>query len=375
MGPDVLVMAKPMGPRCNLRCGYCYYLEKEALFPRGSAPMHAALLERYIGQRFAASPGPTHFEWHGGEPTLAGLDTFRTIVRLQKKHAPAGRQWTNGLQTNGLRLDAGWVEFLAENKFSVGLSLDGPAVWHDAWRTTAEGAGSHAKVMASLERLLAAGVFVNLLCVVHSGNVTDPAGVYDFFRATGARYLQFLPYVPRPGKDDPAPAAAPAQLGEFLCAIFDRWLAADVGRLVVQSFDEALRPLYGLPHSLCVHRETCGDVVALEHDGGLYACDHFVDAAHLLGNLKDTDLATLAADPRLAAFGRNKKDGLAAECKRCEVLEFCHGGCPKDRDEGGLNRLCEAYKRFFTHARPGLTALAAHMRAGRSLRSFEYLRR
>ena len=364
------MMAKPVGPRCNLRCSYCYYLEKEALFPEGSAPMDAELLERYVRQRFAASPGPVHFEWHGGEPTLAGLDAFRTIVKLQRKHAPPGRKWTNGLQTNGIRLDRAWVDFLYENQFSVGLSLDGPATSHNAWRTRADGSGSHAQVMKSLELLQSAGVFVNLLCVVHTGTVTDPEDVYDFFRGTGAQYLQFLPYVPRPGKDDRAPGGTPAQVGEFLCRIFDRWLAADVGVLVVQTFDEALRPLYGVPHSLCIHRPTCGEVVVLEHDGGVYACDHFVDADHRLGNLKDTDLATLAADPRLLAFGQLKRDGLAPECRACAVLEFCHGGCPKDRDGRGLNRLCEAYRRFFTHAKPGLAALAAHMKAGRSLRSF-----
>ena len=372
MGSDFLVMAKPMGPRCNLRCGYCYYLEKETLFSGGSVPMDAALLDRYIRQRFAALSGAVHFEWHGGEPTLAGLDTFRTIVKLQRKHAPPGRKWTNGLQTNGIRLDRPWMDFLAENQFSVGLSLDGPATYHNTWRTRPDGSGSHAQVMQSLGLLQAAGIFVNLLCVVHSGNVTDPDGVYDFFRGAGARYLQFLPFVPRAGKDDPAPAATAAQLGEFLCRIFDRWLAADVGSLVVQSFDEALRPLYGLPHSLCIHRPTCGDVVVVEHDGGVYACDHFVDPAHYLGNIQDTDLATLATDPRLTAFGNLKKDILAPECLTCTVLEFCHGGCPKDRDAAGLNRLCQAYRGFFNHAKPGLTALAAHIKAGRPLRSFRF---
>jgi uncharacterized protein len=335
--------------------------------------MNPALLDRYIRQRFSVSPGPTHFEWHGGEPTLAGLDAFRTIVKLQKRHAPPGQKWTNGLQTNGIRLDRPWVDFLAENQFSVGLSVDGPAAAHDAVRTKADGSGSHAQVMASLRRLLAAGVFVNLLCVVHARNVTDPDGVYDFLRDTGARYLQFLPYVPRLGKDDPALAATPVQLGDFFCRIFDRWLAADVGALVVQTFDEALRPLCGVTHALCIHRPTCGDVIVLEHDGGVYTCDHFVDQAHLLGNLNDTDLATLAADPRLVAFGQAKKNGLAPQCLTCDVLEFCHGGCPKDRDDRGLHRLCQAYRMFFNHAKPGLTALAAHRKSGKSLRSFSRL--
>ena len=176
--------------------------------------------------------------------------------------------------------------------------------------------------------------------------------------------------MPRPGKDNPAAAASPDQIGDFLCRTVDLWLSADVGALVVQTFDEALRPLYGVPHALCIHRETCGDVLVLEHDGGVYACDHFVDPAHLLGNIGDQDLGTLAADPRLTAFGLAKKEGLADECLTCDVLEFCHGGCPKDRDSRGLNRLCSGFRRFFRYARPGLTTLAAHMKAGKPLRTF-----
>ena len=252
----------------------------------------------------------------------------------------------------------------------MGLSLDGPADCHDAYRTKADGSTSHGQVMKTLDLLQKHQVFVNLLCVLQARNTAEPDRVYRFFKDVGARYLQFLPYVPRPGRDHPAPAASPDQIGAFLSRVFDLWAGSDVGSLVIQTFDEALRPLYGLPHALCVHRETCGDVLVLEHDGGVYACDHFVGPDHLLGNLRDTDLAVLAADLRLKAFGQAKKDGLAPECQNCAVLDFCHGGCPKDRDSRGLNRLCPGFKAFFTHAQPTLTALAAHMKAGKPLRSF-----
>jgi uncharacterized protein len=361
---DVLVMAKPVGPRCNLRCGYCYYLKKQELFADGGHRMDLALTERFVAQRFAASPGPvTHFEWHGGEPTLAGLDWFRTVVRLQKRLCPPGRRWTNGLQTNGVRLDAAWADFLAEEGFTVGLSLDGPARYHDPARPQADGKPTHDRVVRALGLLQDRKVGVNLLCVVHPGNVQDPDGVYDFFRSCGASYLQFLPLVPG------APAS---EVGVFLCRVFDRWISADVGALVVQTFDEALRPYAGVPHALCVHRPTCGDVVVLEHDGSVYSCDHFVDPDHRLGSLADRTLGDLAAGPRQMAFGLAKQEGLAAACRTCDVLESCHGGCPKDRDETGLNRLCDAYRAFFRHARPGLGALAAHLKTGRPLRSFRY---
>jgi len=339
------------------------------------------LLERYIVQRLRASPGPvTHFEWHGGEPTLLGLDYFRLVVRMQNEHCPPGRSITNGIQTNGLLIDEAWAEFLAEQRFSVGLSIDGPADLHDAFRRTAAGEGTHERACSAWRLLRARGVFCNALCVLHARNVTAPDRVYGFFRGLGTSYLQFLPLVACT-EEGASPAAAPAEaIGEFLCRVFDRWIREDVGRLVIQAFDEALRPIYGIPHALCIHRPTCGDVAVLEHDGGFYACDHFVDPGHLIGNLRDRSLADLGSDPRLAAFGRAKQDTLPRACRECDVLSSCNGGCPKDRrpaaqggakgGEQGLNILCPAYKAFFRHSRPGLTRLAAHMKEGRSLRAF-----
>jgi uncharacterized protein len=376
-GPECLVMAKPAGPACNLRCTYCYYTGKAALFPAGPWRMPEDLLERFIRQRIQASPGPlTHFEWHGGEPTLLGLEYFRRIARIQKAHCPPGRTVTNGLQTNGTLLDDAWADFLHREGYSVGLSLDGPAACHDAFRVTAAGEPTHARVLRSFRLLKERGVFCNVLCVLHAANAGEPDAVYDFFRGLGANHLQFLPLVIPPAETG-ASAAAPAEaVGAFLCRLFDRWIREDVGKIVIQAFDEALRPLYGAPHALCVHRRTCGDVAVLEHDGGFYACDHFVDRGHLIGNVREQPLAALARDPRMAAFGRDKRDSLPRACRECDVLSFCNGGCPKDRisasadGEPGLNRLCPAYKSLFTHARPELARLAAHMKAGGRLRAF-----
>jgi uncharacterized protein len=375
---ECLVMAKPAGPSCNMRCDYCYYIGKGALFPGGLWRMPEELLERYIVQRLESSPGPaTHFEWHGGEPTLLGLDYFRLIVRVQKDRCPPGRTVTNGIQTNGLLLDEAWARFLRQEGFSVGLSIDGPADLHDACRRTAGGGATHAQVIAAFHLLKQRGVFCNVFCVLHAGNVKEPDRVYDFFCGLGVTHLQFLPLVaPAEAGRVSASTAQPEAIGNFLCRIFDGWLKKDVGRIVIQTFDEALRPIYGAPHALCIHRETCGDVAVLEHDGGFYACDHFVDAEHLIGNLKERPLSDMIADPRLRRFGQAKRDTLPRACRECDVLSACNGGCPKDRltaapdGEPGLNYLCPAYKRFFRHSRPALTRLAAHMKEGRSLRSF-----
>jgi len=385
-------MAKPAGPRCNLRCAYCYYLGKEAVLPRAPGRLPVDLLERFITQRLDASTEPVvHFEWHGGEPTLLGVDYFRAIVRIQRTHLPPGRKVSNGLQTNGTLIDGAWAKFLAEEGFSVGLSLDGPAEMHDAFRRTSDGGGTHAAVERAWSLLKDRRVFVNLLCVLHARNAADPDRLFDYFRGLGATHLQFLPLVEQTAggggaagggagggraAEPPAHDASPRVIGAFLCRVFDRWIGEAVGRMVIQNIDEALRPLYGLPHALCVYRETCGEVAVLERDGGFYACDHFVDADHLVGNLKERGLADLAADTRLVRFGDAKRDTLPRACRECDVLSMCNGGCPKDRapaapgETGGINRLCPAYKGFFSHARPELTRLAAHMRAGGRLRDF-----
>jgi len=336
--------------------------------------MPLELIERYITQRLAASNGPsTHFEWHGGEPTLCGADYFRMIARIQNEKKPPGRTITNGLQTNGLLIDEEWAEFLSDAGFSVGLSLDGPEDLHDMYRKTPSGGPTHSYVLRAYRLLKNHGVFCNILCVLHSGNAGEPARLYDFFKTIGASYIQFLPLV-RIQEDGKVSSlsVSPQALKTFLCSVFDRWIRDDVGRIVIQNFDEALRPVYGIPHALCVHRETCGSAAVLEHNGNFYACDHFVDEAHLLGNIKTRSIKALSEDPHLKRFGSNKRLNLSSVCLKCEALVYCNGGCPKDRI-GGINYLCTAYKGFFMHAKPELARLSAHIKAGSPLRKFKAL--
>jgi uncharacterized protein len=378
---DCLIMAKPAGPRCNLRCTYCYYLPKEQLFAANRPwRMGEDLLEQYIAQRLDASPGPsTHFEWHGGEATLLGLDYFRRIVALERKHAAPGRTVTNGLQTNGVLLDEEWADFLAAEHFSVGLSLDGPSDLHDGYRRSASGRPTHQTVVRAFHLLSGRRVHCDVLCVLHAQNVRAPMRVYRYFRELGVRYLQFLPLV-APQSDTPCgvspQTARPEATGDFLCSVFDEWIGHDLGRMVIQFFDEALRPALGLPHALCIFRETCGDIHVLEHNGDLYACDHFVEPNHRIGSLRERPLGDLICEPTLRAFGQRKRDALPLSCRQCDVLAWCNGGCPKDRiarspqGEPGHCYLCPAYQRFFRHARPVMDRLAAHWQAGLPLESF-----
>jgi uncharacterized protein len=375
--PGFQVFAKPGGALCNLDCRYCYYLEKTALYPRsGPARMEESLLEAYIVQHLqAAAGGEVRFSWHGGEPTLLGVDYFRTIVTLQKKHAPPDVRLFNALVTNGTLLDEAWCSFLEEEGFAVGLSLDGPADLHDAYRVTRGKGPTHALVMRGWNLLRRHRIPTDILCVVHARNVRHPRRVYRFFKGMGATYVGFLPVVERRAdlphgvSHESVPARA---FGSFLITIFDEWVRGDIGRVMVQIFDEAARPVRGMEHSLCVFRETCGDVPVLEHNGGLYSCDHFVDEEHRLGNIADTSLGSLLSSPAQHRFGEAKRDGLPHTCRECAVLPMCNGGCPKDRfletadGEGGLNYLCRGFKAFFTHARPTLEKLVPLWRVGAS---------
>jgi len=345
------VFAKPGGPVCNLDCQYCYYLGKEHLYPEEKTfRMSDRLLEEYIVQHIEASRGDViRFSWHGGEPAVVGLEYYRRIVSLQRKHEPAGRRIFNGIVTNGTLFDEEWYGFLAEENFAVGLSLDGPRELHDAYRVTKGRKPTHKQVVRTLNLLKRYRIPCDILCVVHDRNVGYPRQVYRFFKDIGATYVGFLPLVQR--RDDlpegvsehTVPAGA---LGSFLCTIFDEWVRNDIGRIMVQTFDEAARPLRGLEHSLCVFRETCGDIPVLEHNGDLFPCDHFVDREHLVGNIRQTRLADLLKSPAQVEFGQNKRDSLPRYCLECDVLEMCNGGCPKDRfiltpdGEDGLNYLC-----------------------------------
>lgn len=363
---DFQIFAKPAGYRCNLRCSYCYYLKTEHLLPSTPPPrMTDGLLETYIRSHIAACPGTTvRFSWHGGEPTLLGLDYFRRIVRLQKKHCPPHQRIANGIQTNGTLLDEGWARFLAKHRFSVGLSLDGPRELHDLYRLTGQGLGSHDAVMRGYACLVRHRVPTDILCVVNADNVMFPLQVYRFFTAIGAKHLSFLPLVERVDggvSDRSVPAES---FGAFLCTIFDAWVAGDIGTIKIQIFEEAARTAFGQDHSLCLFRPTCGDIPVIEHNGEVYTCDHFVAPAWRVGNVQDTPLAEILAGEGLAAFGEAKRRTLPSSCRSCPVLAMCNGECPKNRfiESAGetekQNYLCSGYKLFFSHCTPFIQAVA-----------------
>jgi uncharacterized protein len=356
------VFAKPTGALCNIECQYCYYLKKDRLYPEGTSfRMSDAVLEDYIVQQLALAPRDSVlFSWHGGEPTILGLEYFRRIVELQRQHCPPGKRVANSIQTNGILLDEAWCRFFAAERFGVGLSLDGPKDLHDTYRWTRDHKPTHRQVMQGYRLLRQAKVPVDLLCVVHAGNVTHPLDVYHFFKEIGAQYLSFIPLV-EPQPEAPGGVTArsvPAgAFGEFLCAIYDEWVRHDMGRIIVQMFEEAARPAFGLRHSLCVFRPTCGDEPVIEHNGDIYQCDHFVTPGRCLGNIRQTPLAELLESPAQEAFGRAKQESLTRYCRACDVLAMCNGGCLKDRispspeGEPGQNYLCAGYRRFFTHCR------------------------
>ncbi len=357
------VLAKPVGARCNLRCAYCYYLSRGN---PGYPYMSGDLLETYIVQHIQACTEPVIlFSWHGGEPALFGLDGFRKIVSLQKRHCPDGRSIVNGIQTNGLLLDDDWCRFLAAEQFMVGLSLDGMAHVHDLYRVNSAGEPTHAQVIQAYDRLCRHGVTTECLCVVHSGNVHHPLEVYDFFRCLEVPYVTFLPLVEPLAAGGVSARTVPAGAwGEFLCAIFDVWLDRDIGLIKIQIIEEAARPAFGLEHTLCIFRKTCGGVPILDCNGDVYSCDHFAQPEFRLGNIRETPLAELLDSSRQKDFGRAKLETLPQQCRGCAVLDMCNGGCPKDRilntreGEPGLNYLCAGYLRFFRHCRSFVAALA-----------------
>jgi uncharacterized protein len=368
------VFAKPIGSLCNLECRYCYYLNKHQSSANIEAlRMPESLLEEYIVQHIDASAGSTvTFSWHGGEPTLLGLDFFRKIVALQRKHQPRNKRIYNGVQTNGILLDEEWCRFLSSEQFGVGLSLDGPAVLHDAYRVSRGGEPTHRQVLRAFEYLKRSGITCDILCAVHGQNVLHPLEVYQFFKEIGGRYIGFLPIVEKiPGSgSQTAPYSVPADaFGEFLCAIFDEWSREDIGRVSVQIFEEAIRPLQGSEHSLCIFRKTCGNIPVIEHNGDFFCCDHFVDEKHHLGNILETPFQELLRSREQRSFGEAKRNTLPRHCLQCEVLDMCNGGCPKDRflltpeGEPGLNYLCRGYTRFFTHCRPFFLNVVAATRA------------
>jgi len=393
--PAFHLLVKPTGAACNLDCKYCFFLSKEALYPGSPFRMSDEVLETYIAQLFAAHRVPeVNVAWQGGEPTLMGLDFFRRAVALAEKYKKPGQKILYTIQTNGTTLDDEWAAFFKAHNFLVGLSVDGPRPMHDAYRVDKGGRGTFERVMRGWEHLRRHRVDVNILCTVHAANGDHPLEVYHFFRdEMGARFIQFIPIVERATEETMPPAdegwserppytqkgdrttertIRPEQYGRFLIAIFDEWVRRDVGKVFIQHFDTALANRLGLPSPVCVFAETCGLALALEHNGDLYACDHYVEPDYLLGNIRDTPLIELVASEKQVRFGLDKRDTLPRYCRRCKVRFACHGGCPKNRftrtpdGEPGLNYLCAGYKAFFTHIDRPMRIMADLLRRGRA---------
>jgi uncharacterized protein len=358
------------------------------------------MLETYIHQLLESHRIPdVMVAWQGGEPTLMGLDFFRRSVELVEKHRRPFQRITYTIQTNGTKIDDAWAHFFKKHNFLVGLSVDGPQALHDTYRVNKGGKGSFTQVMHGWQALRARDVDVNILCTVHAANVAHPLELYRFFRdEMGARFLQFIPIVERVeerilplanlgwgsalGKERPLYIQAgssvtkrsvdPELFGRFLTSIFDEWVQRDVGEVYIQHFDTALANWYGEPAGVCVFSETCGLAVALEHNGDLYSCDHYVEPDYLLGNINDTDMIELVASEQQVKFGQAKRDDLPAFCRSCDVRFACHGGCPKNRiaqtadGEEGLNYLCAGYKTFFMHIDRPMRLMCDLLRQGRA---------
>jgi uncharacterized protein len=375
------LLAKPTGAVCNLYCAYCFFLSKEMLYPGSDFRMADELLDAYIRQLIEAHANSAHvtIAWQGGEPTLMGVDFFRRAVELAEQHVLPRQTLEHTIQTNGTRLDSDWAAFFAEHGFLVGISIDGPREMHDAYRVTKGGRGSFDQAMRGLALLREAGVQWNALTTIHAANAGHGREVYRFLRDDcAAEFMQFIPIIERVAetaedgsvpwrswRDRPlyvqqgdrvtARSATAEQYGRFLIDVFEEWVRRDVGSVFVQLFDVALANWAGEPPSLCIHSETCGLALALEHTGDLYCCDHFVEPSYRLGNIAETHMLELVGSERQRRFGADKRDTLPRECLECDVRFACHGGCPKDRfisgpdGEPGLNYLCAGYKAFFHH--------------------------
>jgi len=387
------MLAKPTGATCNLDCSYCFFLSKEMLYPGSRFRMADDLLESYIRQLIEAHTTPeVVIAWQGGEPTLMGLPFFERSIEYAEKYRKPGQRIDYTIQTNGTKIDGNWASFFKRHDFLVGISIDGPREMHDAYRVDKGGKPTFDKVMRGLRYLQEHGVEYNVLTTLHAANADRPVEVYRFLRdGCGARYLQFIPIIERftgeahewsswqdrplyvqEGANVTHRSVTPQQFGAFNIGMFDEWVRRDVGTVFVQLFDVTLENFYGEPGSLCVHRATCGGSLAMEHNGDVYSCDHFVEPKHKLGNIAQTPLVDLVNSPKQFWFGQEKQSSLPRYCRECDVRFACHGGCPKDRflktpdGEGGLNYLCEGYKAFFHHVAEPMRAMCDLLRAGRA---------
>lgn len=390
------IVAKPVGPACNLNCSYCFYLEKRMLFgKRRDYRMSDDLLTRYIRNYIASQPTPeVEFVWQGGEPTLLGVDFFRRVVDLQQPYLKA-KTISNVLQTNGTLLNDEWCRFLQQHGFLVGISLDGPEHIHDRYRKDRRGRGSFAKVYQGLQLLKSHGVKFNVMASVTRETAREPLIVYDFFRKEQVEFIQFAPVVERlPGKaekdmglqlagpitpessgssfpDMTACSILPEEYGDFLIAIYEEWVRNDVGKTFVMNFEWPLNAWIGNPSSICIHSPQCGQSLVIEHNGDIFGCDHYVYPQYRLGNIGESSIYQLVKTARNLGIGSSKEDSLGATCRECDVLAACRGGCPKHRfmpsTEGGevrQNYLCAGYRKFFLHIRKYLRVMATLVENG-----------
>jgi uncharacterized protein len=376
LGTGFHVLAKPTGAICNLDCAYCFFLSKESLYPGSSFRMSGEVMESYIRQTIEAHSTPeVTIAWQGGEPTLMGLDFYRRVVETVEHFRRPGTSIRHTIQTNGILLDPEWCAFLREHHFLVGISLDGPRELHDRYRKDKGGQGTWYRVVKAVRLMQREGVEFNVLCTVNSANSGYPLAVYRFFRdELHARYLQFIPIVERindngltvlqQGNRVTERSVQPDQYGRFLIEIFEEWVSHDVGRVFVQSIDAALAVWVTGTSPLCIFRPVCGNAVALEHNGDLYSCDHFVEPEYFLGNILQTPLVQLMSSDRQRKFGSDKQDTLPRYCRECQFLFECHGECPKNRflttpdGEPGLNYLCAGLKAYFAHVEPYMRVMS-----------------
>jgi uncharacterized protein len=388
------VVAKPVGPLCNLECEYCFYLEKKALFgDREKYRMSDEVLSRFITKYITTQPTPVvEFVWQGGEPTLLGIDYFKRVIDLQKPFA-CQKTITNSLQTNGTLLTDEWCNFLKKYNFLVGISIDGPKDVHDFYRRDRRGNGSFDAVMQGLRLLQKHKVEYNVLACVACNTAARPLDVYRFFKDHGVEFIQFTPVIERipdeMSKESGLRLAGPASLdkeelqnevtpwsvlpeeyGDFLIAIYEEWVRHDVGKIFVMNFEWALNAWIGNPSPVCIHADQCGRSVVLEHNGDVYACDHHVYPQYKLGNICTENLDQMVRKSIQSGFGIEKKTALPRSCRECEVLAACRGGCPKHRfahthdDEPGLHYLCSGYKKFFLHIRKYLKVMTQLLENG-----------
>jgi len=378
--PAFHIMTKPRGAICNLDCEYCFFLKKEALYPESNFFMDDATLESFSRQYIESQRVPeVTFAWQGGEPTLMGIDFFNRAIHFQNKYRKPGMQIHNAIQTNGTLLDDDWGKFFKRHNFLVGLSLDGPRELHDTYRVDKGGKPTFDRVMKGLVVLQKHQVDFNILCCVIAVNAEHPVKVYRFLRdEAGTQFIQFIPIVERDnqtghqeGTQVTDRTVSGKQYGKFLISVFDEWVKRDVGQVFVQIFDVALGVWYGQPAGLCIFAETCGTALAMEHNGDLYACDHFVEPNFFLGNIEQENLLTLVGSEAQYKFGQDKRNSLPQYCRECEVRFMCNGGCPKNRilttsdGEPGLNYLCAGNKAFFEHIDPTMKEMVKLLRQRR----------